>query len=599
VQPNAHNPLPVVVPPPIQSLASHNIRHRVVLSVIGLPLRGQAHIARRLRHYLDFFHGAHTSLFDLNDFTGLDNADEAILNALKNHFEVESRGKRHAILYTTNSLTAADLQWSGHSKSRRRWMNNVLLKELGAELHVVELQVNGDMDHNMQYIARHRLTQVFENAEILQNHIEKYSQRFVTLQGDGSEDYLHYVKVMNYNKKVTTCNMMNTFIGSRVARFMANVHPYKHVFYMTRVGESEFHVSNRIGGDAPLSAKGDQFALRLAEFANFEVDKQHSGFTCVSIPADQVSKLESCLTNFSTRRPPSRQSSSSSRNGNGHNSQGQGQGGGSVYHHRDRDRAEAEASSGEEEEGDEEDPTGEEDSCSGERGCIVSCGDWTSFKNGSKVREGMCLRRLQVGLEASFQDAPSTKEEVLEAIGSGKPVTMILTDLENDWEEHEQVCARLWTSALLRARQTVKYIDHPIVRTEGKKVWKQLAHREYRNLNEQYAGQYEGLTHAEVAEKQPHEMELRALDKLGYRYPRGESLLDVIARLEDMIQHLESYTEPLLIVAHLPILRFLYAYVHGIPREEAPDLDMPSHEVIKVVFDGASGIREERYWLGP
>merc|ERR1711924_135092 len=42
---------------------------------------------------------------------------------------------------------------------------------------------------------------------------------------------------------------------------------------------------------------------------------------------------------------------------------------------------------------------------------------------------------------------------------------------------------------------------------------------------------------------------LLKLDKLGYRYPRGESYYDIIARLDDPIQHIETYrTSP----DHLP-----------------------------------------------
>ena len=38
--------------------------------------------------------------------------------------------------------------------------------------------------------------------------------------------------------------------------------------------------------------------------------------------------------------------------------------------------------------------------------------------------------------------------------------------------------------------------------------------------------------------------------QLGYRYPRGESYLDLIARLDPLMCELESYTEPLMIVSH-------------------------------------------------
>lgn len=48
----------------------------------------------------------------------------------------------------------------------------------------------------------------------------------------------------------------------------------------------------------------------------------------------------------------------------------------------------------------------------------------------------------------------------------------------------------------------------------------------------------------------PEEYASRELDKLRYRYPRGESYLDIIARLEPVIFEMERQKAPLLIIAH-------------------------------------------------
>jgi broad specificity phosphatase PhoE len=54
----------------------------------------------------------------------------------------------------------------------------------------------------------------------------------------------------------------------------------------------------------------------------------------------------------------------------------------------------------------------------------------------------------------------------------------------------------------------------------------------------------------QVEERFPKEAALRKKDKLSYRYPRGESYLDVIARLEPLVQEIERHRESLLIVGH-------------------------------------------------
>lgn len=54
-----------------------------------------------------------------------------------------------------------------------------------------------------------------------------------------------------------------------------------------------------------------------------------------------------------------------------------------------------------------------------------------------------------------------------------------------------------------------------------------------------------------------------------------------------------------MIVAHPAVLKLIYAYVKGIPREQAPDIDIPPHSVVYLGHDGASAMVERHYDLGP
>ena len=131
-----------------------------------------------------------------------------------------------------------------------------------------------------------------------------------------------------------------------------------------------------------------------------------------------------------------------------------------------------------------------------------------------------------------------------------------------------------------------------------------------RNLDEIYAGVCDGMTYEEIEANYPEEFALRngaflfpssinlraiygQLDsptahtfvltltenKLGYRYPRGESYLDVISRLDPLVQELESYQEPVLIVGHQGVLRLIYAYFTGMDRTEACNASIPLNTV--------------------
>ena len=90
------------------------------------------------------------------------------------------------------------------------------------------------------------------------------------------------------------------------------------------------------------------------------------------------------------------------------------------------------------------------------------------------------------------------------------------------------------------------------------------------------------MTYSEIKETMPEEFSRRQLDKLAYRYPRGESYLDVIARIEPMIIEMERHREPLLLIAHQGILRIIYAFYKGLTRDECPYVKLPLHAVIRL-----------------
>ena len=130
------------------------------------------------------------------------------------------------------------------------------------------------------------------------------------------------------------------------------------------------------------------------------------------------------------------------------------------------------------------------------------------------------------------------------------------------------MAARLWTSSLQRTELTAAHIPHPDVfpeeldapaeyMEESGAVWRQMRHRVFRNLDEIYAGTFDGMTEQQIAAADSRFGADRKVDKLATRYPHGESYLDIMTRLEPIILELHSYQEPLLIVSHQATLRIL------------------------------------------
>ena len=138
----------------------------------------------------------------------------------------------------------------------------------------------------------------------------------------------------------------------------------------------------------------------------------------------------------------------------------------------------------------------------------------------------------------------------------------------------------LWTSTMRRSRDTAREIKcNQII--------------EWRSLREIEVGVCDGLSYEQVQSKFPEEYRSRNQDKLNYRYPRGESYVDVIARLEPVIFELERERRPLIIIAHQAVLRCLYAYFLDLPVEEVPFLSIPLHTLIRLESK-AYGCKEKR-----
>jgi broad specificity phosphatase PhoE/predicted kinase len=143
---------------------------------------------------------------------------------------------------------------------------------------------------------------------------------------------------------------------------------------------------------------------------------------------------------------------------------------------------------------------------------------------------------------------------------------------------------QVWCSTLRRAMITA-----------GALPWNPVS---LRSLDEIDAGACDGWTYDEIAARLPEDARARASDKLRYRYPRGESYLDVIQRVQPVVVEIERQRAPVVVVAHNAVIRVLYGYFTGRLPEEVPRLEIPLHTVIRLV-PKAYGADEQRFELGP
>ncbi|KAF8710963.1 Bifunctional 6-phosphofructo-2-kinase fructose-2,6-bisphosphate 2-phosphatase, partial [Rhizoctonia solani] len=98
-----------------------------------------------------------------------------------------------------------------------------------------------------------------EDAERdFRNRIKHYEEVYETM----TEPHLSYVKIINIGSQVQMYRI-HGYLQSRIAFYLMNLHLKPRSIFMSRHGESQFNVEGKIGGDAPLSARGRQYAAAL------------------------------------------------------------------------------------------------------------------------------------------------------------------------------------------------------------------------------------------------------------------------------------------------------------------------------------------------
>ncbi|GFR52044.1 hypothetical protein Agub_g14563 [Astrephomene gubernaculifera] len=164
--------------------------------------------------------------------------------------------------------------------------------------------------------------------------------------------------------------------------------------------------------------------------------------------------------------------------------------------------------------------------------------------NSSLSKRGECYARaLPAELEKRI--------EALQAEGQGQPLSVAV-----------------WTSTLKRTIETARRLPY------AKVQWKAL--------DEINAGICDGMTYKQIEVQYPEEYKARGKDKLCYRYPAGESYMDVIQRVEPVITELERERNCVVVVAHQAVLRALYGYFMNVPNKDIPRLSMPLHTLIEL-----------------
>lgn len=154
--------------------------------------------------------------------------------------------------------------------------------------------------------------------------------------------------------------------------------------------------------------------------------------------------------------------------------------------------------------------------------------------------------------------------------------------LTSKGQAYAQQLPQLILPLVLSPQAPVSVLTSTLQRTIQTAAHLPFAQQRLSALDEINAGICEHMSYEQVAQAYPAVAQARAADKLGYRYPEGESYLDLVQRLWPVVHQLERRSSHVVVVAHQAVLRVLVGLLLRKPLQEMPRMSIPLHTVMQL-----------------
>jgi broad specificity phosphatase PhoE/predicted kinase len=246
---------------------------KLALVMVGLPARGKTFVARKLQRYLSWlghrtlwvnvgdYRRARAGAKQPADYFAPDNAATReeragfAMAALDDLLDWFKKGGEVGIYDATNT------ERSRRDVIRQRCASagvNVLFVEtICDDQSIIDATVRNNKLGLPDYAG------IDADAAFRDFHarIAQYERTYEAVtDAEGS-----YVQLVDAGRQVIT-NRIEGYLSSRLVFFLMQIRPTDRPLWLTRHGESEFNVLGRIGGDPPLTARGEEYARALGEF---------------------------------------------------------------------------------------------------------------------------------------------------------------------------------------------------------------------------------------------------------------------------------------------------------------------------------------------
>lgn len=210
-------------------------------------------------HSADFFSPENQKSFEMREQWAYDTLNELLDYVLEGEGSV-------GILDATNTTVARRKAVMNRIRERSNNQLKVLfLESICSRSEIIEnnvhLKLSGPDYRNM------------DKAKALRdflNRLHNYEKVYETIgpQEEKDPDF-QYIKMINVGQKLE-CGNIKGFLAGQTVFFLLNFNLNMRQIWITRHGESTDNEKGQIGGDAPLTERGDRYSKALAKFMEYK-----------------------------------------------------------------------------------------------------------------------------------------------------------------------------------------------------------------------------------------------------------------------------------------------------------------------------------------
>jgi broad specificity phosphatase PhoE/predicted kinase len=246
---------------------------KLAVIMVGLPARGKTFVARKLQGYLSWL-GYRTLWVNVGDYRRARAGAKQPASYFAPDNEATREEREGFAMAALNDL----LDWfkkggevgiydATNAERQRRDLIRAACAEAGVRVLFVEIicdnpvVIEANVRRNKLDLPDYAGMTPDAAFRDFRARIAQYSRTYLPVQdNEGS-----YVKVIDSGAQVIS-NRIEGYLSSRLAFFLMQIRPTERPIWLTRHGESESNLVGRIGGDAPLTERGWEYADTLAAF---------------------------------------------------------------------------------------------------------------------------------------------------------------------------------------------------------------------------------------------------------------------------------------------------------------------------------------------